>query len=115
VRRFGLYIGFLWSLSSFAVAQGADDWRTLSGPEITDTLIGVTLDYESAWQDFRESGKTLYNSGGNSWGNWRVEGDQYCSQWPPRDLWDCYDVAISGAKVRFTGAFEDVSIGTLRK
>ncbi len=115
MRRFGLYLAGLISVSGALSAQIEENWRALSGAEISAVLTGITLDYETAWQDFRASGKTLYNAGENSWGNWRVEADQYCSQWPPRDLWDCYDLAISGDTIRFTGAFEDESFGVIRK
>lgn len=121
MRRFGLYGDFAVCLLmstlflKLALAQEADDWTELDANGITDTLTGITLDYDAAWQDFRASGNTLYNAGENSWGNWRVENDQYCSQWPPRDLWDCYDVARADDQIRFTGVFDDVSIGVIRK
>lgn len=109
MRRIALFLvcvpGLLW----------AEEWRSLDEAGIRAALSGQVLDYETAWQDFRASGKTLYNAGEDSWGNWRVQNDQYCSQWPPRDLWDCYDVAQSGARIRFTGAYEDVTIGVLRR
>jgi hypothetical protein len=96
-------------------AQGTGDWVALSAEGIKSTLTGAVLDYPNAWQDFRASGKTLYNAGQDSWGNWRVDANQYCSQWPPRDLWDCYDVARNGGEIRFTGAQGDETIGTMRK
>lgn len=107
---------FLTSFTaSGATAQQAAGWTSLSGDEIKSNLIGAVLDYPNAWQDFRGSGKTLYNAGADSWGNWRIDADRYCSQWPPRDLWDCYDVALRGDEVRFTDAFGEASIGVIRK
>ena len=91
----------------------AADWVRLSGAEITAALEGRILRYETAAQDFRASGKTLYTSNGrDSWGNWRVDQDQYCSQWPPQDLWACYDLERQGAQVRFVGEQGDMTDGT---
>ncbi|MEP5151846.1 hypothetical protein [Planktotalea sp.] len=98
-----------------ALAQENETWTALDGDQIKEVFVGVVLDYPNAWQDFRASGKTLYNAGEDSWGNWRVESDQYCSQWPPRDLWDCYDVARRGDDIRFTDAQGNHSIGTIRQ
>ena len=100
MRRFAL-VGLLM----LATSAAAEDWRTLSGDEVRAALTGHTLNYTSgAWQDFRASGKTLYNAGRDSWGNWRVQGSQYCSQWPPSGLWDCYDMATDGTTLRFIGS-----------
>ena len=62
----------------------------------------------------RASGRTLYNTGRDSWGYWQVRGDQYCSMWPPSDLWACYDMARRGDVLRFFGAAGDSTDGTLR-
>lgn len=90
-------------------------WVTLSGSEITEILTDHTVDYPDAWQDFRASGRTLYNAGRDSWGYWAVRGDQYCSMWPPSDLWACYDMARKGDMVRFIGEAGDVTDGVLRE
>ena len=95
------------------MAQGGE-WVPMTGPEIAETLTGHVFDYPSAWQDFRASGRTLYNAGRDSWGYWGVRGDQYCSMWPPSDLWACYDMQRSGDVIRFVGESGDVTDGTLR-
>ena len=89
----------------------ADQWRSMTGEEISEALTGKKLQYEVAWQDFRASGRTLYNAGEDSWGYWRVEGDRYCSQWPPQGAWDCYAMQTDGTDVRFVGSFDDVTVG----
>ncbi|MFK7752807.1 MAG: hypothetical protein AB8B51_09670 [Sedimentitalea sp.] len=90
----------------------AQDWQALSGDEVRAALEGRTLTYTSgAVQDFRASGKTLYNAGQDSWGNWRVQGAQYCSQWSPSDLWACYDMAKRKETLRFIGEAGDVTDG----
>ena len=95
------------------VAQGYP-WVTLSGSEIEKILTDQTVDYAEAWQDFRASGRTLYNAGRDSWGYWDVRGDEYCSMWQPSDLWACYSMARSGDVVRFIGEAGDVTDGVVR-
>ena len=87
----------------------AEEWAPLTGPEIREALEGRKLEYANAWQDFRASGRTLYNAGRDSWGYWRVEDDKYCSQWPPQDLWACYTMDRKGDKLRFVGNGDDIT------
>ncbi|WP_298921390.1 hypothetical protein [uncultured Roseobacter sp.] len=91
------------------VLAGAEEWTALSGDQIKTVLTDRKLQYATAWQDFRASGRTLYNAGADSWGYWRVQQDQYCSQWPPSDLWACYDMAQSGDRLRFIGQGGDIT------
>ena len=106
MRQFALIIALLTPFS--AVAEG---WERLSGDEIRTALEGRKLQYSFATQDFRSSGRTLYDSGRPSWGYWRVQDDQYCSQWPPSDLWACYHMDKNGEKLRFVGDRDDVTEG----
>ncbi|QMU59960.1 MAG: hypothetical protein GKR98_04035 [Boseongicola sp.] len=94
----------------------AEDWVVQDGDGIRAALEGRVVDYDDAWQDFRVSGRTLYNAGENSWGNWEVRGDRYCSQWPPSQGWDCYelDVSADGSGVRFRGEHGDTYVATYR-
>ncbi|WP_370402047.1 hypothetical protein [Sulfitobacter sp. JB4-11] len=90
-------------------------WQKLSGAQITAALTGRALQYDTAWQDFRASGRTLYHAGRDSWGYWRVEADQYCSMWPPSDLWACYAMERAGDRLRFIGiGADDVTEATYR-
>lgn len=98
-------------LLMLAGSAQANQWRAMTGEEISEALTGRKLVYEVAWQEFRASGRTLYNAGEDSWGYWRVEGDRYCSQWPPRGEWDCYDMETDGVDVRFGGSYDDVTVG----
>lgn len=101
-------------LPSFVPADEAP-WQAMTGAQITEALTDRTLHYDSAWQEFRASGRTLYNAGRDSWGYWRVEGDQYCSMWPPSDLWACYGMAHRGDRLRFIGSSaDDVTEATYR-
>jgi len=93
-----------------ALAWADVTWVPMTGADIRSALEGRTLRYDNATQDFRASGKTLYTTNGrDSWGNWRVQGDRYCSQWPPADLWACYDMDRQGDILRFVGQRDDIT------
>ena len=108
MRRIALILLVLWP--AFAMAQG---WQKLAGADLRTALEGRALVYDSgAWQEFRSSGRTLYTAGEDSWGSWRIQEDQYCSQWPPSDLWACYDLYVDDARLRFIGTSGDITDGT---
>lgn len=91
----------------------AADWQRLDSAAIRDALEGRKLVYDSgAWQSFSATGGTLYNAGRDSWGSWSVREGRYCSVWPPSDLWACYDVEVTGNKLRFIGDSGDITEGT---
>jgi len=94
----------------------SDSSVELDGPGVAAALTDRSVDYNSAWQVFHASGRTLYNAGADSWGTWAVRGTQYCSQWPPNAAWACFDVDLNadGSAVRFRGHETDVSIGRFR-
>ena len=107
-------LALIFALAAMPVA--AEEFVPMTGEDIQSTLTGAVLRYDSgAWQDFRASGRTLYNAGRDDWGYWAVQGDQYCSQWPPSGLWACYDMARSGDVIRFIGEAGDVSDGVLQE
>jgi hypothetical protein len=92
----------LLSLASPALAAET----LLKGPDIfvilNDHVLTTTQNGEPADQIFQKNGATFYNAGGSqSQGSWKVEGDQYCSVWPPNPTWACYDVARDGDRVTF--------------
>ncbi|WP_390913979.1 hypothetical protein [Pseudosulfitobacter sp. SM2401] len=91
---------------------GAEEaWTKLDEAGIHAALDDQKLIYQSADQTFYVSGKTLYNQDGHaSWGVWRVQSDQYCSQWPPNDLWACFDLEKQGDQVRFVGFNGDITV-----
>ena len=104
----------LFALIFYMIAGSAyaEDWVALTGSQTRDALEGRKLQYANAWQDFRSSGRTLYNAGQDSWGYWRIEDDQYCSQWPPSDLWACYRLEQKGELLRFVGQGDDITEAT---
>lgn len=91
------------------------EWKPMTGAEIETALSGKTLIYDNAQQVFYPSGRTLYDAGRPSWGYWAARGDQYCSQWPPGDLWACYDMERDGDMLRFIAGDGSVTTGRYRE
>jgi hypothetical protein len=92
----------------------ADDWQALTGDQITLALTARVLAYDGGeTQQFNADGTTRYESPDVSHGQWRVQGDQYCSQWPPSDRWSCYGVQAeaAGLDIRFVAGDGSVSTG----
>jgi hypothetical protein len=90
----------------------ADDWAALTGDQIKTALTARVLVYaDGARQQFNADGTTPYESPEISHGQWRVTGDQYCSQWPPSDRWSCYDVAQNGFDIRFVAGDGSAVVG----
>ncbi|WGI20704.1 hypothetical protein [Amylibacter sp. IMCC11727] len=105
---------FLTILAGPVMAE--DAWVKLeTEQQVLEALDDKALRYTTAKQVFYLSGRTLYDAGRPSWGNWRPQGGQYCSEWPPNAGWDCYDLYVSGdgTKVRFVGGAEgtDIAVG----
>jgi hypothetical protein len=88
----------------------AEDWQRLEGTKIAQALAGRSLIYEGGQvQSFQADGTTRYD---DEVGKWRVQGDQYCSTWPPRDSWTCYALEQSGQQLRFIGEVGNITVGT---
>ena len=68
----------------------AEDWQHLTAQAIKLALTArvVALD-GGATQRFNEDASTIYTTTHPSTGAWRIDGPQYCSQWPPPDRWSC--------------------------
>ena len=67
----------------------------MTGVEVSEALTDRTAIYEGdvIRQFFAKSGSTPYWDGSRlTHGSWRVTGDQYCSVWPPQNVWACYDM-----------------------
>jgi hypothetical protein len=87
-------------------AQSHADEKKLNGPEITAALTDTVLSAKTdTTQIFQKSGVTFFSDNGSqSQGFWKVDGDKYCSQWPPNTAWPCYDVLQDGSKITFVSA-----------
>ena len=91
-------------LALLSSPAAADDWQVLKGADITLALTARVLAYPGGQtQNFYADGRTLYETDHPQWGHWRVEGDRYCSVWPPSDRWSCYGVdrEAQGLDLRF--------------
>ena len=89
----------------------AGDWTVLGADQVGAALSARVLQYEDgATQNFYADGRTFNEAGGESWGSWRIDGDQYCSQWPPSDHWACYRVERSAGGLDLRFIAEDGSI-----
>ncbi len=100
------------TLTGAAIAE--DGWTPLAGDAALRALSGHRLAYPAgATQSFAPSGDTAYDSGHLQAGRWRIDGDAYCSVWPPSDLWACYGLEISadGTALRFIAADGSVTVG----
>jgi hypothetical protein len=110
--------GLMICLAFYAGPVNAEEaWIKVDSSEgILAALDDKAVQYAAAKQIFYASGKTLYDAGRPSWGNWRPQGEQYCSEWPPNARWDCYDLYVSedSSKVRFVGGSggTDISEGS---
>lgn len=90
----------LASLFTICTAQAAE--IKLSGAEMQATLYDKILYGKDIEQIFQKSGATFYSAGGGqSQGNWKIDGEKYCSQWPPNEAWACYDMTQDGNKITF--------------
>lgn len=102
-----------WGIVLAMIPGGVMAWTPLDGAGITAALSDRSLQYDAyTLQHFRSSGVTDYITERFSSGRWAVRGDQYCSVWPPSDVWTCYDMEYEGAQLRFIGADGAVSVGT---
>jgi hypothetical protein len=82
--------------------NGADIVARLS--DKTLQLIKPTTKY-NIQQVFQKGGVTNYIVDGQvQQGLWRVEGDKYCSSWPPAEDWDCYDILVDDTTLIFLSA-----------
>jgi hypothetical protein len=97
--RIRLALGFLFLTAGLASAEE----QVLKGVEILEVLGDKTLTADGDIQQlFQEGGLTLYmEKGSSSQGRWKVEKDEYCSQWPPNQGWSCYQVTQDGEMITF--------------
>src|SRR4051812_6383277 len=80
-------------LALVAAGSARADETALDHSAILETLTGAIVEGSSWKQSFEKGGATVYVADGKqSTGRWDVQGDQYCSMWPPSDAWSCYAV-----------------------
>lgn len=93
----------------------ADEWMPITeDAEITQVLANQRVVYDLlTFQYFAADGATQFITERASDGRWAARGGQYCSQWPPSDLWTCYDFETRGLDVRFISADGSISEGRI--
>jgi hypothetical protein len=75
-------------------SAGAEE-RSLAGAQIHALLPTIIVRGNGTAQTFSASGETTYSEHGrDSHGRWSVEGDLYCSVWPPNETRACYGIAV---------------------
>lgn len=93
----------------FPLAARSEDWARLDGSQIVAALTSRSIMFDRGQtQDFLADGTTIF---GDERGKWKVQGDLYCSTWPPRHSWTCYAVEVSGPDLRFIGEVGNVTVG----
>ena len=90
-------------LASLLMVCSANAAETkLNSAEMQTILSDKILYAKNIEQIFQKSGVTFYSSGGNqSQGSWKIDTNQFCSQWPPNQFWACYDMTQDGNKITF--------------
>jgi hypothetical protein len=69
---------------------------------LSDKVLTADDGGKKVEQIFQATGLTLYKvDGQQSIGTWKVEGDKYCSVWPPSQFWACYDVTRENEVITF--------------
>ncbi|WP_293577117.1 hypothetical protein [Phaeobacter sp.] len=112
MRQFAMMIAVSSAVSALGSVASAEEWRLLTGPQAHVALEGKALVYDNgASQTFHASGRTLYNAGHDSWGSWAIRDGQYCSTWPPSNLWACYGLETDGTALRFVGEHGAITVG----
>ncbi|MEM1299155.1 MAG: hypothetical protein AAGH68_07715 [Pseudomonadota bacterium] len=87
----------------------ADNAR-LTGSEIEALLTTITAHgtAKETRQKFWTDGRTEYEERGHySYGRWWVDGDKYCSVWPPSEGVSCYAVHRNGDLLTWIGRVGD--------
>ena len=105
----GIVILFcFWSL--IATAQASE--KRLDAETLKTLLSDITLSSTETGRDmqqvFRASGSTFIidtETGQQSQGFWKLQGDKYCSQWPPSENWECFDVYGNDQGVVFVSSY----------
>ena len=92
---------------------GAQDWVRQDDDGIHAALANRTLRYDAyTTQFFGKDGFTRFITERAADGQWAARDGQYCSVWPPSDVWTCYDLYVAGNRVQFIGSDRSVSTGT---
>jgi hypothetical protein len=90
--------------TTFSLSLAAEEkFQKLTDAQIRAKFAGMELTDEVHWSDLYERNGTVLSSsmGRKRTGKWRVEKDQLCVEFE-NELEKCYEVRLSGKKVRVT-------------
>jgi hypothetical protein len=93
------------ALVAVAFATGAaseEKFQKLTGSQIRARIAGMEVSDEVHWRElYDRSGKVTSSSMGRKrTGKWRVENDQLCVELEKEPIANCYEVWVSGKKVK---------------
>lgn len=108
------FVAVMATLAGEAVAQG---WEPVFEDQaIFDAFADRTVTFDAyTFQTFGAAGETRFLTERAADGLWMARDGQYCSQWPPSERWECYDIQLREAQVKFIGPNRTESIGTFDK
>ena len=87
---------------SSSTATAEEKFQKLTGPQIRAKIAGMEVSDEVHWRDFYDRGGAVssMSMGHKRTGKWRIKEDQFCVEFEKEPLAHCYDVWVSGNKVK---------------
>jgi hypothetical protein len=99
-----LFSSFIATVQAAEIKLDAEALKSLlSDITLTSTESGRVIE-----QVFQASGATFtidIETRQQSQGFWKLQGDKYCSQWPPSENWECFDVYGNDQGVAFVSSY----------
>jgi hypothetical protein len=99
-----LFSSFIATVQAAEIKLDAEALKSLlSDITLTSTESGRVIE-----QVFQASGATFtidIETRQQSQGFWKLQGDKYCSQWPPSENWECFDVYGNDQGVTFVSSY----------
>lgn len=104
--RSDLYVRRVELEERIAVLRTQGPVRVMTGAEVKGMLTDVMMKGEQNgrfWtQMFNSDGSTSFSFGRRiSDGRWKIEADDYCSKWPPSEVWECWKVETRSDGIAF--------------
>jgi len=103
VRRLGVARSVIVAVAIWNSGATAEEkFQKLTGPQIRAKIAGMEVSDEVHGRDFYDRGGAVssMSMGHKRTGKWRIEKDQLCVEFEKEPLADCYDVLVSGKKVK---------------
>ena len=103
VRRLGVARSVIVAVAIWNSGATAEEkFQKLTGPQIHAKIAGMEVSDEVHWRDFYDRGGAVssMSMGHKRTGKWRIKEDQFCVEFEKEPLAHCYDVWVSGNKVK---------------